>query len=125
MPFKPDERQYRSLTGSLSAMADTSDGSKAYRVEGYATTFDAPYELYKNYEGEPVYECIRSTALAGADMSDIIFQLNHEGHRSRACATAPSPSMSTSTAWESMPNSTAPGSPATLTRPSRAASSTA
>lgn len=79
MPFKPDERQYRSLTGSLSAMADTSDGSKAYRVEGYATTFDAPYELYKNYEGEPVYECIRSTALAGADMSDIIFQLNHEG----------------------------------------------
>lgn len=79
MPFKPDERQYRSLSGTLTAMEDTSAESKAYTVEGYATTFDAPYELYKNYEGEPVCECIRSTALAGADMSDIIFQLNHDG----------------------------------------------
>ena len=79
MPFDPNKRQYRSFDSTFSVNAVTSDESKAYVVEGYATTFDAPYELFKDYDGEPVYECIRSTALAGADMSDIIFQLNHEG----------------------------------------------
>ena len=43
-------------------------------VEGYATTFDRSYELWPGMN-----ECIRSTALDGADMSDVIFLLNHEG----------------------------------------------
>lgn len=78
MPFKPEERQYRSFANPFKTV-DKDDASKAFTVEGYATTFDVPYEFYKDFDGNPVYECIRSTALAGADMSDIIFQLNHAG----------------------------------------------
>jgi HK97 family phage prohead protease len=49
-----------------------------YYVEGYATTFDKPYLLYE-YDGNKYYERIDRNALAGADMSDIIMQYNHEG----------------------------------------------
>lgn len=47
-------------------------------VEGYATTFDKPYLMYE-YEGIKYYEQIDSRALDGADMSDIIFQYDHQG----------------------------------------------
>lgn len=47
-------------------------------VEGYATTFDKPYEMYE-YDGIKYYEAIDSRALEGADMSDIIFQYDHQG----------------------------------------------
>lgn len=49
--------------------------SSAYTVEGYATTFDTPYDF--GYGG--MKERVLKSALAGADMSDVIFQLNHEG----------------------------------------------
>lgn len=70
MPVK-DNREYR----SFQLMPQDGGGSCGYIVEGYATTFDEPYDL--GYGG--MSEVIRSTALAGADMSDVIFQLNHEG----------------------------------------------
>lgn len=63
-------REYR----SFDLMKPVEAAERGYIVEGYATTFDEPYELY-----DGVSEVIRSTALAGADMSDVIFQLNHEG----------------------------------------------
>ena len=72
MPFKPNERQYRAF---MSVSAVPQDERGAYVVEGYATTFDVPYDF--GYDG--VKECISSRALVGADMSDVIFQLNHEG----------------------------------------------
>ena len=72
MPFKPRERQYRAF---MSVSAVPQDERGAYVVEGYATTFDVPYDF--GYDG--VKECISSRALVGADMSDVIFQLNHEG----------------------------------------------
>lgn len=72
MPFKPEERQYRAF---MSVSAVPQDERGAYVVEGYATTFDVPYDF--GYDG--VKECISSRALDGADMSDVIFQLNHEG----------------------------------------------
>lgn len=72
MPFKPSERQYRAF---MSVSAVPQDERGAYAVEGYATTFDVPYDF--GYDG--VKECISSRALDGADMSDVIFQLNHEG----------------------------------------------
>ena len=79
MPYKPEERQYRSFVGQFHA-AQPSDGEKsAYTVEGYATTFDDPYELFTDYDGNPVYEEVSPGALDCADMSDVIFQLNHEG----------------------------------------------
>lgn len=68
MPFK-DGREYR----SFELMQPVSDGD-GYVVEGYATTFDVPYDL-----GRDLKEVIRSCALDGADMSDVIFQLNHGG----------------------------------------------
>jgi HK97 family phage prohead protease len=49
-----------------------------YYVEGYATTFE-PYTLYRDYEGNDVYELIERSSLDNADMSDIIFQFDHEG----------------------------------------------
>lgn len=68
MPIK-DNREYRSI-----AIEDFSTTDEEYIVEGYATTFDAPYDFY-----DGIKECIRSTALDSADMSDVIFQYNHEG----------------------------------------------
>lgn len=72
MPYKPGVREYRSFMGSFSAVEDD---SAAYTVEGYATTFDAPYDF--GYSG--MREQVLRSALDGADMSDVIFQLNHEG----------------------------------------------
>lgn len=77
MPFKPGTRQYRTF-GEFGAPTGKDDRA-AYRVQGYATTFDVPYEMGRLGDGTPYYECIRSTALDGADMSDVILLLNHEG----------------------------------------------
>ena len=49
-----------------------------FYVEGYATTFNKPYLLYE-WDGNKYYERIDRNALAGADMSDVIMQYNHEG----------------------------------------------
>ena len=79
MPYKPEQREYRSFAAALAPVPQTSDERVAYTVEGYATTFDDAYELYRDYDDNPVYERISRDALAGADMSDVIFQLNHDG----------------------------------------------
>lgn len=49
-----------------------------YYVEGYATTFNKPYQLYE-YDGVKFYEVIDRNALVGADMSDVILQYDHRG----------------------------------------------
>ena len=79
MPYKPEQREYRSFAAALAPVPQTSDERGAYTVEGYATTFDDAYELYRDYDGNPVYERISRDALVGADMSDVIFLLNHDG----------------------------------------------
>lgn len=48
----------------------------SYIVEGYATTFDSPYEL-EGFDGEN--EIICKSALDDADMSDVIMQFDHSG----------------------------------------------
>lgn len=75
MPCKPGQREYRTL-GSFHVAERGDDGRNAYVVEGYATTFDEPYEYGGSGEW---YERVDRSALDGADMSDVIFQLNHEG----------------------------------------------
>jgi len=50
-----------------------------YYVEGYASTFDAPYELGRDSDNQPYYEVVSSRALDGADMSDVIMQFDHAG----------------------------------------------
>lgn len=47
-------------------------------VEGYATTFDDPYVLFE-MDGWKYVEVIDRHALDEADLSDVIFQYDHEG----------------------------------------------
>ena len=49
-----------------------------YYVEGYATTFGQPYLLWDD-GNEKFYEQIARNAFDEADMTDVIFQHNHEG----------------------------------------------
>ena len=51
-------------------------------VEGYATTFNEPYYLYQFTDEAGrhiVREQVDAEAFTGADMSDVIFQYDHEG----------------------------------------------
>ena len=70
MPIKSD-REYRSL------VAFQAQENEPYTVRGYASTF-APYVLF-NIDGVDYSERIEPTAFDQADMSDVIFQYNHEG----------------------------------------------
>lgn len=49
-----------------------------YYVEGYATTFDDPYVMWE-CDGIQYKEVIDRHALDGADLSDVIMQLDHSG----------------------------------------------
>lgn len=69
-----NNREYRNFFDIKAREKD--DGS--YIVEGYATTLDDPYVLWKDGDVE-VKEQIARTAFDGADMSDVIFLYNHEG----------------------------------------------
>lgn len=64
-----ETREYRA------AMPFEAIDDSGYIVEGYATTFDSPYDFGRS----GMKEQILRSALDGADMSDIIFQMNHEG----------------------------------------------
>lgn len=74
MPMKND-REYRSM--ELRA-AEKTEGKEEYIVEGYATTFGDSYELYRdgNYI---VMENVDKDAFKNTDMSDVVFQIDHEG----------------------------------------------
>ena len=74
MPMRIDDaREYRNF--SLRALEDTEDNMI---VKGYASTFNEPYTLYSDEEYE-VREQVDPHAFDEADMSDVIFQYNHEG----------------------------------------------
>lgn len=77
MPFKTDgSREYRNFLSDFHAVPeDGGEPEQPYTVEGYATTFDVPYDFGESGAKERV---LRS-AFDSADMSDVIFQLNHEG----------------------------------------------
>ena len=47
-------------------------------VEGYATTFDSPYLLWRDGEYE-VWEKVDRNAFDEANMTDVVMQYNHEG----------------------------------------------
>ena len=75
MPIKP-EREYRTLELHR---AEVNEGEeKSYIVEGYATTFNEVYELYRDGK-YVVKEQIDRDAFKDADLSDVVFQINHEG----------------------------------------------
>ena len=70
-----NDREYRSM--ELRAVPLTEQGDKAYIVEGYASTFE-PYTLL-TVDGVDYKERIEPTAFNGADMSDVVFRIDHEG----------------------------------------------
>lgn len=47
-------------------------------VEGYATTFDQPYLLYK-FDGYEFWEQVDRNAFRDTDLTDVIMQYDHEG----------------------------------------------
>lgn len=69
-------RQYRNIDVSMFERRAEDDGAKV--VEGYATTFNRPYELY-SIDGYTVLEQIDARAFDDCDMSDVIMQYDHEG----------------------------------------------
>lgn len=80
MSIKTD-RQYRMIQlpdMQLRAAKQVDEEEPKYIVEGYATTYDDPYTLFE-YDGIAYKETVSRDALAGADMSDVIFLYNHEG----------------------------------------------
>lgn len=68
-------REYRNVVLSVRA-ADADENQ--YIVEGYATTFNQPYELY-SYDNVTVCEQVDARAFEGCDMSDVIMQYDHQG----------------------------------------------
>ncbi len=69
-------REYRQVNFAKLEIRSEDNGHKV--VDGYATTFNQPYELYR-CDGYIVQEQIDSRAFDECDMSDVIFQLNHTG----------------------------------------------
>lgn len=78
---KLDEgRQYRNFDVSRFERRSAGDGEKV--VEGYATTFNQPYELYRFNGDGYVYivnEQVDARAFDETDMSDVIMQYDHKG----------------------------------------------
>ena len=69
-------RSYRNI--DVSAFERRAEESGEMSVEGYATVFDTPYELWSDGE-YTVLEQIDARAFDDTDMSDVIMQYNHEG----------------------------------------------
>lgn len=65
-----NKREYRSM--ELSMPAETE-----YRVEGYASTFE-PYVLFSQ-DGTDYSERIEPTAFDEADLTDVVFRVDHQG----------------------------------------------
>ena len=72
------EREYRALSAPLISVESNKRIESGFYVEGYATTFNAPYLMYE-YDGIKFYEAIDRNALDGADFSDVIMQYDHGG----------------------------------------------
>ena len=69
------ERQIRALQSFTPATTKRIDSN--YYVEGYAARYE-PYVLYETEDG-PIYERFERGCFDGCDLSDIIYQLNHQG----------------------------------------------
>lgn len=68
-----NDREYRSMELRILP----SEEEKSYKVEGYASTFDS-YVLLSR-DGVDYSERIDPTAFDEADMSDVVFRVDHQG----------------------------------------------
>lgn len=85
MPAKPSERQYRILSSPLAPAAGDGDNKRLdteFYVEGYASTFNDPYVLFEDWDGNEYREIISPDAFKDADMSDVIMQYGPRGQGS-------------------------------------------
>lgn len=67
-------REYRKMLLEVREAED-----EDYMVSGYATTFNDPYTLYRIDDDRVVKEQVSRNAFDNTDMSDVIFQFDHEG----------------------------------------------
>ena len=68
-------REFRRMAEPMQVRAG---GEDDMIVEGYATTFNQPYELW-SMDGYTVMEQVDARAFEGCDMSDVIMQYDHHG----------------------------------------------
>ena len=102
MPAKPQEREYRMMSAPFAVPVMEyevdEEGAETPKnrfnsekfVEGYATTFEDPYVLWREpdwtdergevHEGWEYREVMHTGCMEGADTSDVIFLFDHEGH---------------------------------------------
>ena len=76
MPVKIDKREYRKIDAAELETRKSENGEMV--VEGYATTFNQPYELMRD-KNMIVNEQVDAHAFDETDMSDTIMQYDHEG----------------------------------------------
>ena len=69
------DREYREMEMRLIKPEDGQEPN--YLVEGYASTYE-PYKLYTR-DGIDYFERIEPTAFDEADLSDVVFRVDHEG----------------------------------------------
>ena len=70
-------REYRRMEIWVKA-SEEEEPKPDYRVEGYACTFNEPYELY-TFDGYTVREQVDAASFDECDMSDVIMQFDHQG----------------------------------------------
>lgn len=68
-------REYRNM--ELRVAQQEGEG-QSYIVEGYASTYDS-YKIFTDIDGTDYFERIEPTAFNGADMTDVVFRVDHEG----------------------------------------------
>lgn len=69
-----NEREYRNMTFELRS---DNDGEPSFLIEGYASTFE-PYKLIE-IDGVDYNEQIDANAFDNADLSDVVYRIDHEG----------------------------------------------
>ena len=76
---KSEKREYRSMPLMIRADAAEGGAEHSYKVRGYASTFNEPYDLMEGWDGEMIREVIDPHAFDDADMTDVIMQYDHAG----------------------------------------------
>ena len=71
-----NDREYRSL--NLVVETRNEAGDPSYIVRGYASTFE-PYVLFTDENGNDYKEVIEKDAFKDADLTDVVFRVDHEG----------------------------------------------
>lgn len=78
---KSGERQYRDMVLQVRELPEDDDEKV---VTGYATTYNQPYYLYRMKSDDgytiEVREEVDRHAFDDANLEDVVFQYNHEGH---------------------------------------------